>query len=234
MSSINSALRCSVLVLLIAGLFCESAHAQAFIRRARPVPGQPGMINLPYITSDSQGNQWMVYQQGMLQMQGNAPVYSQGAMLIINGNPPGAQSNLGKIDDKTGELVLENMNAGGFEVTRRIEFNGDQAYVRYIDIIKNPQAQDAQLNLQINSSVNFGVQSATLVPDPKNKDQNLAWVAQIAGPGRAAIELYAGPGAKVQPIINWTQGNNAVQATLNATVPANKSIAIVHIHAIAA
>jgi hypothetical protein len=234
MTSVTSVCRHCVAVLLTWCMLCQWAPGQAIIRRMRPVPGQPGMINLPYIVSDTQGNQWMVYQQGMLQMQGNAPVYSQGAMLTINGGQPGAQTNMGRIDDKTGELILENMNANGFTLTRRLEFNTDEGYVRYIDIIKNPQAQDQQLNLQLNSNVNFGVQSATMVPDPKKKDQNLAWVAQIAGPGKAAIELYAGKGAKVVPVISWQQGNNSVVATLNMTVPGNKEIAIVHFHGIAA
>ncbi len=234
MTSVALVCRRCVAVLLTACVLCQWASGQGIVRRIRPVPGQPGMISLPYIVSDTQGNQWMVYQQGMLQMQGNAPVYSQGAMLTINGGQPGAQTNTGRIDDKTGELILENMNANGFVLTRRLEFNTDEGYVRYIDIIKNPQAQDQQLNLQLSSNVNFGVQSATMVPDPRKKDQNLAWVAQIAGPGKAAVELYAGKGAKVAPAINWIQGNNAVQATLNLTVPGNKEIAFVHFHCITA
>ena len=234
MACINSALRYCGLVLLLACAFCRWAPGQAIIRRMRPVPGQPGMISLPYVVADPQGNQWMVFQQGMFQMQGNAPVFSQAGMLTINGNQPNVPTNMGKIDDKTGELVLDNMAAGGFVVTRRIEFNMDEGYVRYIDIIKNPVAQDMQLNWVLISNVNFGVQSATLVPDPQKKDQNMAWVAQLAGPGKAAIEMYGGRGAKIIPTITWAPGNNSVQASLTINVPGNKEIAIVHVHGVSA
>ncbi len=192
-----------ILVTIASLVFCDALGAQV-IRRVRPnpnyisglAPGASGIVNLPYMSADSQGDQWMVYQPGNLQMQGNIPVYSQAAQLMINGMQPGMASNQGRIDEKTGELVLENMNAGGFGVTRRLQFNADENYVRYIDIIRNTQGQDQQANIQITSNVNFGVRSATMVPDPKKKDQNLAWVAQINGPGRAAIELFAGAGPR--------------------------------------
>jgi hypothetical protein len=183
MSAIRFGMRCCILVFLFAG----AALGQA-IPRVRPVPGQPGMIRLPYIVGDSQGNQWMIYQQGMLQMQGNNPVYSQSGVLTINGVQPNVQTNMARLDDKTNELILENMNANGLIVTRRLEFNMTEGYVRYIDIIKNPQPQDVQVNLQISSNVNFGVQSAAMVPDPRRKDQIVAWVGELAGANKSAIE----------------------------------------------
>jgi hypothetical protein len=227
MSPIRFGMRCCILVFLLAG----AALGQAV--RVRTVPGQPGMVRLPYIVGDSQGNQWMIYQQGMLQMQGNNPVYSQGGMLTVNGVQPNVQTNMARLDDKTNELILENMNANGLIVTRRLEFNMTEGYVRYIDIIKNPQPQDVQVNLQISSNVNFGVQSAAMVPDPRRKDQIVAWVGELAGANKSAIEMYAGKGAKIAPTINWVPGNS-VQAALVTTVPGNKEIAIVHVHGVAA
>jgi hypothetical protein len=210
------------------------ASVQAVIRVVRPIHNGPsGTVNLPYNTSDNQGNQWMVYQPSMIQMQGNNPVYSQAAQITINGNQPQLNANQARVDDKTGELVMENMRAANFILTRRLEFNAEEGYVRVIDIIKNPQAQEQQLNLRITSNVNFGIQSATLVPDPKKKDQNIAWVAQTNN-GRAAVDVYGGQGSKVVPSIHYPQGNNFVQATLNLAVPGNKEVAFVHFHATAA
>jgi hypothetical protein len=235
MSSIAIAKRTWVLAGVVAACALFVALPSASARRLiRSNVGPSGVVNLPYMSNDALGNQWMVYQPGMLQMQGNTPVFSQAAVLMINGNQPSMNSNQGRIDDKTGELVLENMQAANFTVTRRMEFNGDEGYVRIIDLIKNTQGTDQALNLQITSNVNFGVQSSTMVTDPKKKDQNIAWVCQVAGPGRAAIDVYGGKGCKDVPTITYPQGNNFVQATISETVPANKEIAIVHFHATAA
>src|SRR5947209_9407300 len=156
MSSIS---RSSLLLAILCSICLTDVSRGAPIRRVRPVPGQAGMVNLPYMTSDSQGNQWMVYQPGTLQMQGNMPVYSQAAQITINGNQPGMQHNVARLDDKNNELILENMVVGTLTLTRRMQFNAEECYVRVVDIIKNPQGQDQQINVQITSNLNFGVQS---------------------------------------------------------------------------
>ena len=230
-------LKCARLAVILLGcaiLFGANhpASAQPFRRIGRPL--QPGMINLPYTSTDNQGTQWMVYQPGMLRMQGNMPVFAQAGQLILNGNQPNMMNNQARLDEKTGELILENMQAAGLTVTRRILFNNDDAYIRVIDIIQNNQPQEQQVNVQFTTTLNFGVQTSTMVPDRKKKDQNLAWVAQVAGINKAGVDLYAGKGAKLAPILSSPPGNNMVQAMLNVTIPAGKEIAIVHVHATAA
>ena len=230
-------LKCARLAVIFLGcaiLFGANhpASAQPFRRIGRPL--QPGMINLPYTSTDNQGTQWMVYQPGMLRMQGNMPVFAQAGQLILNGNQPNMMNNQARLDEKTGELILENMQAAGLTVTRRILFNNDDAYIRVIDIIQNNQPQEQQVNVQFTTTLNFGVQTSTMVPDRKKKDQNLAWVAQVAGINKAGVDLYAGKGAKLAPILSSPPGNNMVQAMLNVTIPAGKEIAIVHVHATAA
>jgi len=68
-------------------------------------------VTLPYTQPDKDGNQWMVHYYGYLQQQGNMPVYSQGAMLQINGQYPQARNNQARVDDKTGELIFDAMQA---------------------------------------------------------------------------------------------------------------------------
>ena len=82
----------------------------------RPQPGVGGVVNLPYIISNDNGAVWRIYQGGWIQQQGNMPAYSQGAMLMINGQQAGQNSNQGKLDEKTGELVLSDVNANGLTV----------------------------------------------------------------------------------------------------------------------
>src|SRR3954451_15233903 len=101
---------------VLAGLFPASAQGQRM--PVRPgVAGPGGTVPLPYTVADNAGNQWRVYQYGQLQQSGNNPLYSQGAMLHINGNQPMVQNNMGRLDEKTGELILENMQMNGLSIT---------------------------------------------------------------------------------------------------------------------
>jgi len=221
-----------VVALLVA--LADPALAQNFRRVGGGLVGAGGVMNLPYAVNDNAGNQWFIYQGGWLQQQGNNPVYSQGAMLQINSNQPSMRNNQARMDEKTGEVLFENMQAQGFTVTRRILPMRDEGVMRYIDIIKNPQNADQQCQVTITSNVNFGVQNAEMVPDPRRKGQTVAWVAQTHGNNRTAIEVFAGKGAKVAPTINWQQGNNTVTAAMPVTIPAGKEVAIMHLHATAA
>src|SRR5256885_15773214 len=125
--------------LIIAAL---SLPAEAQVRAAmKRIAGgnQPaaGTVNLPYSFNDNTGNQWFFYQYGQFQQQGNMPVYSQGAMLQINGQYPQARNNQARVDEKSGELIFDAMQAPGVSLTRRGQINKEEGGGRYIDIIKN-------------------------------------------------------------------------------------------------
>jgi hypothetical protein len=227
MSLISVSKRSFVASISIGLLLAIAGSSQAQIRR---VPRRAGGVNFPYTIADGKGETWMVYQPSTIQMQGNFPVYQQAATITIAGQQPNVQTGP-RIDDKTGELIMENLQVGGFVLTRRIQFNTDDGYMRVIDQIKNPTNADQQLNLQLMSYINFGVQSQQMIPDPKKGSQNIAWVATTAaGNNKAALDVYAGIGSKMVPNIEAPQGNNMVQATVNMTVPANKEIAFAHFH----
>src|SRR5688500_15678091 len=206
-----------------------TAHAQ-LVRRGRPAPAA-GTVQLPHNVSDSQGNQWMIYQGGWIQMQGNQPLYSQGAVIQINGNQPQHRGNQAKQDEKTGEIIFENMNVAGFSVTRRILIDKEQAYARYIDIIKNNQQQEITANVQVQSNFNFGVDQAATINDPRRKENTIAWAASN-GNGRAVLEMYAGKGSKISPSFNFQQGNTTVVGSMAVPIPAGKDVAIMHVHAV--
>lgn len=221
-----------IAAVVVLGMLSAGNVAEAQVRRV-VAAGAGGVVNLPYPVSDNAGNQWFIYQNGWLQQQGNNQVYGQGAMLQINGQQPSSRNNQARLDEKTGEIIFENMTAqGGVQVTRRILPMRDEGAVRYIDIVKNPQANEVPLTITIQSNINYGVQNAEMVPDERRKGQNLAWVAQTHN-NRTAVEVYAGKGAKQAPTINWQQGSNSVNAALQTTIPANGEIAIMHLHATA-
>lgn len=216
------------------------ANAEVLARRVvfngpRGAVGPDGTINLPYMVSDNNGNQWRIYQNGWLQQQGNTPLYSQGAMLMVNGQQlQNNNNNQARLDQKTGEVVFENMNAGnGFTITRRVLIDRDAGMVRYVDIVKNTGGADQNINLQVQTNLNYGVNTSTTVPDPKKKGQEMAWVAQT-GAGASVVEVFAGRNAKVAPSINSPQGNSFVQATFQLTVPRGKEVALLHMHGSAA
>jgi hypothetical protein len=214
-----------IAVLLMGGLCLPS---RGVVRRINH--GGPGPVQLPYMSSDSHGNNWMVYQPSMIQMQGNFPVYGQAASITVNGNQPN-MVNQARVDEKTNELIMENMQAGTFVLTRRILFSADEGYIRVIDVIKNNQGQDQQMNLQLSSNINYGVTASQMISDPHKAGQNIAWVGQVAaGPPRAAVEVYAGSGSKFYPTIESPQGNNFIQATVSVNVPAGKEVAFAHFH----
>src|SRR2546423_5515794 len=178
-----------------------------------------GMVQLPYSVSDAGGNQWMIYPGGWCQMQGNNPIFSQGAMIMINGGQPQVRNNQARLDDKTGEVIFENMTCNGFTITRRVLIDKEAQYVRYIDIIKNPQAAEQNVNVQIQSNMNFGIDAGQNINDPRHKD-NVIGFTTSNGNGRAVVEMYAGKGSKIAPAVTYQQGNPQVQANLQVPVPA--------------
>ena len=201
---------------------------------ATPLHAADQVVPLPYQSPDKDGNTWMVHFYGYLQMQGNMPVYSNAGVLTVNGMNSAGRivQRQAKIDGKTGELVLENMQLGTVTVTRRFQFNKDQGYVRIIDVIKNTQPRDQQVQLVLASNANYGVQNAQTLPDPKKKTQEDAWVAQTSANNKAVVELMNGTGAKSPFDIQYQQGNSQVTAHLSVSIPASKEIAVMHVHAV--
>lgn len=214
---------------MTAWLIVSSSYADK--RRPPVAAGNAGggVVNLPYVVNDNTGNQWMIYQGGWLRQQGNTPLYSQAATLLINGQHVGTQTNQARQDDKTGEIVFDALAVPNVTVTRRIKIKSEEGYVRYIDIIRNTQPQDQSVNITYQTNFNCGVTSSANVNDPKSKDRQLAWVAQMQA-GRALLEVYGGKGVKNLPVIKFMPENNMVRAAQQINIPAGKEIAIVHLH----
>src|SRR4051812_28550886 len=105
--------------------YCKAAIVLAAVAMGGGRAGAADQtVNLPYMQPDKDGNQWIVQIAGYLQQQGQMPVYSQAGVLLVNGTTAqGRLQRTGKIDGKTGELVMENMPAGTMVVTRRYLFN---------------------------------------------------------------------------------------------------------------
>ncbi len=199
---------------------------------AVPPPAAPAgtSVTLPYNLADSSGGNWTIFQNGAFRQQGNVQLYGQGAILMVNGNNVTANNNTARFDDKTNELVIENMAGQGCTVTRHIMFKKDDGCLRIIDIIKNTQAQELSANITLQSQINYGVQSGQTVTDPKGKNQPVGWVGLTTANNQAVAEVYAGKGAKVVPQIQYQQGNNFVQASITHAIAPGKEVAVMHLH----
>jgi hypothetical protein len=232
MRRFTRSLSCAAMVLFTMALPASGQMVRRSVIVREGGAGGGGMVSLPYVVPDNNGTQWQVYFNGMLQQQGNNPLYSQAAMLVINGVTPTnnqGRNNIAKLDEKTGEVIFENLNANGILVTRRILISKEEGFVRYIDVMKHSQAQDLTVNLQINSNFQFGTSASQSVTDPKGKNQNIGWMGQ-SPTGRWVVEMYAGKGSKLVPTITHQQGNAQVAAQMQLTLPPNKDVAIVHFH----
>lgn len=187
---------------------------------------------LPMNVTDNAGNQWMVYANGMVQQQGgNAPVFAQLGNLSVNGgsipNRGGVQA---MVDDRTGEVLIENLSAGGVTVTRRILLDKAEGVVRFVDTFRAaPGGKEVSINVNYTTNINFGIQQARMIPDTRAKDQNIGWAAMTHG-NRALHMTWAGAGAKVLPRLTYPEGSNVLQVAYLLTVPAGKEVSVVHLH----
>jgi hypothetical protein len=191
-----------------------------------------GVVPLPYIANDNSGNSWVLQQYGWLQQQGNQPIFQQIGVFEINGNQINANVNQARQDEKTGEIIIENISVNGLQCTRRVLFKMDENYVRIIDVFRNPQAQQQSINVGWMTSLNYGLQSAQMVTDPKSKNP-IAWIA-TPPVNRTAVSIFGGKGSKTVPSMIWQQGNNQMQAQMQLTVPGNKQVAVMQIHLLTA
>lgn len=191
-------------------------------------------VTLPFNLTDNVGNQWLIYGNGMVQQQGgNAPVFAQLAQVTVNGANINMRGNQqGKVDEKTGELLLENLVAGGVSVTRRVLIDPGEGSIRFVDTFKavgNNAGKAATVNLNYSNNFNFGIMQARTVMDPRRKDQPMGWAAMTHG-NRAIHQTWAAAGSKLAPKINWPEGSNVLQVAFALEIPAGKEASLVHYH----
>lgn len=184
-------------------------------------------VQLPYQTPDDNGNQWVVYYQGNLQMQGNQPVFSQAGMIQINNRQPQQQNQQGNWDEKTKELSMTFQPQNNMKHQRRFKFQED-GMVRIVDILENTSDKEQSLNVQFITNTNYGVNGADVIEDPKKKG-DIGWVADT-GVGRAAMSVFGGKGSKLLPKVRYQQGNNQVNANMVVKVAGKQKAVLVTWH----
>ena len=226
MKKIPAAAICTIVTLCV--VFALPVLGQ--VRRA--TVGAKGTVNLPYCPqqADALGNSWYIYQGGLFRQQGNMPVYSEGAQLLINGNQATSTNNQARVED-SGEIVLENLAAQGCSIVRRIMMKKEEGYIRVIDIFKNTGAQELNLPVMYRSSLNYGISSSQPIAYPKKPGQSMGIIASDSQ-NRSVLELFGGRGSKLVTQVSAPPNVGSMQATMNLVIPAGKEMAIMHLHAI--
>jgi len=187
-------------------------------------------VSLPYTANDNSGNQWVLQQMGLLNMQGNQPIFGQAGMLTVNGQNLRWRENQIQQDEKSGELIFGDASAANLIVQRRVYFDAESGYARVVDVFTNKTDREVSVTVQLQTHVNYGINAAGTIADPKGKNNPpIAWAGQTPV-GRTALSIFAGKGAKFLPNIQYQQGNNMVQAQFPLKIPAGKSAAVGHLH----
>lgn len=214
--------------------------------------GRP--ITLPTTVTDNAGSVWTIYANGMVQQQGGGiPIFGQLGQFTVNGNaananrlnmPNGMIGNMpggmaaaagggasARIDDRTGEVTLSNLTVGGFIVTRRILVEKETASLRFADTFRNLTNAEKAAVINYSGSFNFGIQSSRLItpPDLKKSNQPLGWIG-MTGNNRAIFSAWGLTGGKVIPRVNYPEGSNVLNVSINFQIPGNKDISVVHYH----
>lgn len=209
-------------------LASTALSARLFMPHVIDKQAKAGQVNLPYSMRSSDGNQWFVYNGGWVQNQGNRPVFSQGGILYVNGSSMSGDNNGTKL--KNGDLVLENMRVREFQVTRYITMMEKENLIRMVDVIHNPNANDTNAQIRLQTSMNYGVNSASFIDDKRSK-QKLAWVANT-GAQQTAFTIFSGEGSKQQFTIDYRPNNSYCRANLTVKIPGKGSVAVMHVHGI--
>lgn len=205
----------------------------AMITRAQ-APADPRLrpMQLPTQVLDNAGTAWIVHGGGMVQQQGgNTPVFGQLGQLQVNGVSLVARGNVpAMMDERTGEILLENLSVGGVGVSRRILIDRGDGTVRFVDTFRNPAGgREQTLNVNYIVSLNFGLQQAQMVADPRRPQQTLGWAASVHG-NRAAHLTWAGSRGRVMPRLIHAEGTNVLNVAFTLVVPPGKAVSLAHVH----
>jgi hypothetical protein len=224
-------MRCRLICVCLIFIAFSGAASQA-----APHVHRGGVVSLPFVINDGKSPNWVLLNGGFLQQRpivpNDEPIYAQGAVLTINGNPPGANTNQAKYDEKTGELTFDNLQpVEGVQIERHVLIMRDENLVRYVDVFHNTGTNDASLAVQLSTVLNEGINAAQTMNDAKHPGADWAWIAQTQR-GRSVVEMIGQRGGDKGGQVTWEQGSNTVQFNFQLNVPAGKTAALMHVHAI--
>ena len=178
--------------------------------------------------SDSLGFNWDIQQQGHVQNGSN--MFSNACHLRVNGN---LQFRQAMMTADGSEFVIFG-SAANLEVTRRVRVDVKNAFVRYVEILRNPGTTTVTASVTLQTSNNNGPFQAVIsdTGSPVGaalgaKDSGLIGVGNPQQSQGSALFYLGAPSSKHKPMIQNEQ-NHRLQYTYNVTVPAGKTVALLH------
>jgi hypothetical protein len=182
--------------------------------------------------TDSQGFRWDINQNGQIGS-GTNYSFSQALSLSVNNQSFNIPSNQATMAAGGDEYVL-NGKIQNLDVTRRIKIDLKGAIVQYVEVFRNPTPSPIITNVKLTTQLNQGpLQTMTTdsgapfssVLGPK--DEGLIGLAH-PGQGQISVLLYlAEAKSRVKPTIQ-NQSNYRIDINYAITVPAGKTVAIMH------
>ena len=206
--------------------------------RAQPVqPNPPGaarpgagvqQIQLPYVMRDDLGALWTVQADGSV---GGGPndLFSGGGRLLIAEQQFAPQQQQAAFDRARNEVILPALPMGGVNVTRRLSVNAKAGWCRWVEVLENPAAAPAHVQLHIGFEVGGALQQTKEIVDEK-KTKKQTGLAVFDGTHNFAM-IGAGRGSKVLPRYQPQPGTDQVDVFYELDVPPKQSVAVVHVQA---
>ena len=179
--------------------------------------------------TDSQGFLWDIGRYGT-HPHGTNSCFSGAARSRVNNSSFSSPSS----STMSGDELILSRSMSGLEVTRRIKVDVKNAYVRYVEMFRNPGATVVNASIRLQTQMGRGPGQALITDTGMpaqtrlgDKDSGLILVAQQSSQTTSVLFYLAGAQSKVKPAIQ-NQSNYEFYFTYQLNVEPGKTVSIVH------
>lgn len=184
--------------------------------------------------TDSLGFLWDIQQQGYVQ-NGTNGTFGNACLLQVQGSNYSPQQPV--MMTKDGEFIINLSTAGrmpSLQLSRRVKVDTKGAFVRYVEILRNAGTASLTVPVTLVTQLGNGPCQAVVSDSGQplagglGKDSGIVGVANPQnGPQNSVLFYLAASGAKLKPAVQ-VQSNYSFQFTYSVTIPAGKTVAILH------
>lgn len=187
------------------------------------------------IRRDRQGNEWNVEQNGTISRSGGGgnSILSGAAMLMVGNDQFYCNQPMATADGK--ELVLQGSQPmmGALQVTRQVRFLEKEGGLRYLEIFLNPTNRDIAATVELRQ--NFSRQVKRFLADSgrtssgtlEKGETGIAIIPDVAS-GTGWFFTYGTAQSQVKPRISANNQQYQMSAFFSITVPAGKTVCLMH------
>jgi len=186
----------------------------------------------PQPRTDKQGNEWNVEQNGQLSRHNSGNSILSGAMTLIIGTEQFYCNQPMATPDGKELVLMGSQPMQGLQVSRNIRLLEKEGGMRYLELLSNPSGADVTVNMELRNNFsgqvkNFVTNQGRINNGTLEKDET----SVLPVPGSASYSSYlftvCGPRSANKPRVA-TQNQYQLSFFYNLTVPAGKTVAIMH------